>query len=80
MKTSLCDGYTDEEFSKLGEVLAANDCHDSPRWWLETFDNYAQYKWLLERLDMPIENVPLHINDDNFFNRIIALWRLKIGR
>ena len=80
MKTSLCDRYTDEEICVLGEVLAACNMLYSPRWWLGTFDNYAEYQKVKKYLDMPLEDMPLYINDERPFKRVLTLWRLKIGR
>jgi len=41
---------------------------------------YLYYQDLIEPFKMPLQNAPLHINDDQAYIRIIALWRLKIGR
>jgi hypothetical protein len=41
---------------------------------------YLYYQDLIEPFQMPLENIPLHINDDQAYIRIVALWRLKIGR
>jgi hypothetical protein len=34
--------------------------------------------WIV--LNLPIEDLPLHINDENVYSRGIAIWRLSLGR
>lgn len=86
MKTPLRERYTDEEFSKLEEVLALTDrvgLYLKLRWsastWLASFDNQHQ-DHLTKYLDDPLEDMPLLINHQHFFLRVIAMWRLKIAR
>jgi hypothetical protein len=86
MRVPLIDRYTNEEFSVLEEVLAAYTVTDPPlhltwsaRDWLESFNNMHQ-EYLIKHLDDPLEDMPLLINHDFFFLRVIALWRLKIAR
>ena len=84
MRVPLIDRYTDEEFSVLEEILDAyNDRTLYLKWsaktWLESFDTFHQ-DYLTKYLYDPLENMPLLINHEHFFLRMIALWRLKIAR
>lgn len=45
-----------------------------------TLLKYLYYQHLVKPFEMPLEDVPLHINDDQAYIKIIALWRLQIGR
>jgi len=81
--------YTKQEYSKLMEVLGANSYFHSEnippdvkaaRYWLVSFDNYFQRAYIDKILGAPLEDMPLFINENDFPYRVIAQWRLKIGR
>jgi hypothetical protein len=74
--------YTDEEYSVLLEVLNANKLYsvfnlETAIHWLKDICILPQVVTLLNK---PLERMPLFINDTLYPCKVIAIWRLKIGR
>jgi hypothetical protein len=76
------DSFTETEYEALSGVLCITYHRDnlfipSGRDFLRVWKEYAHLRISMYR---PLEDMPLHINDESDVVRIIALWRLKIGR
>jgi len=75
------DSFSESEYAELQGVYNSDNPTGLPLHDVRSFlriwkDNPAVRMTMNARL----ERMPLYINDESFLTRIIALWRMRIGR
>jgi len=74
------NSFSEDEYEQLSGVLCITyhrSFSPSGRDFLRVWKDNCQFRISMYR---PLEDMPLYINDESDVVRIIALWRLKIGR
>jgi len=76
--------YSDEDFQLLAEMLCDGNglfySIDLSRYWIANYLNNVPDGTIRNFLALPLDQVPLHINDSDPYLPILARWRLKIAR
>jgi len=73
-------GYLEKETGHYYRLITKAICRCNREQEPENLFEFLYYKNLAGLFQMPLKEVPLHINDDQGHVRVVMKWRLEIAR